>query len=778
MRLLAWFAAVLLLLGLSVLFTWPLPAQLTTHVPGDQRDPLLNAALLHHVFRCLATFRWGDLFNPPFFFPHHNVLAFSESFLGAAWYGVPLWLLTPTPVALHNAMTVAGLFFSALAATLLGATVTGSLAAGLVAGVAYAFGPFHLVHAMHVQMHQAYGVPLVFLGLWWVVRGPRNQGWGWWLAAGALALQVLACSYLGLFTAALAVPVVVAVVVLRGRALRGDARHILGAAFLALLVAGPPLARYQQVQEELGFRREISEIRHFSTHDGASGVIPPGLLLPPRLRTSDEPEGTTWPGRAAPWLTYLGLAALLLEALYRRTRRRDDPALTHEAALVLAAVLLALLSVWLSRGPGPGGPSLAYPYSLLHAYVPGFTGLRVPSRFFGLTLLMYGLGAAVVAGRLARLPWRGAPALALGVAVACGLDVWPRRYPTVPLPDGGSAGPVLMDLARSDNPGPVAELPYRLYWRSAQNVLNPTRHGRVTTNGYSGVEPPLALALRYLLPSFPLSRTDELVRHLGVRALVLHRGPPRADPGERAPFLEEALRAGALPDGFSLRLDRAEGAWFDVTPAQSGPLADVRSLWTAGVQACAAPGAAVARVDMPLSSVVVSATVRHRVEVDGARALMTVPPVGMLDTLVGAVPVPAGARAIRLRGTDRDVPLVTSAPGGLAGVSLTSNLPGDMRTAQGLWLRVEVLVASGSVPARVPGSAPGVEVRLGLEGIRGEVRPSSLPLRTTAAPGCPGVAEGVVEFVKGSGTGALRLVLVAAPGGPALAQALAPLTLH
>ena len=130
-----WTLASALLLALGVAYAWPLPKALSTTVPGDQRDPLLNAALLDHVFRSLATLRWGAVWDAPFFFPYRNTLAFSESFLGTAWYGIPLWLLTPDPVALHNAFHVAGLFLSSLAATVLGAALTGEVALGLVAGV-------------------------------------------------------------------------------------------------------------------------------------------------------------------------------------------------------------------------------------------------------------------------------------------------------------------------------------------------------------------------------------------------------------------------------------------------------------------------------------------------------------------------------------------------------------------------------------------------------------------------------------------------------------------
>ncbi|MEW5852006.1 MAG: hypothetical protein AB2A00_24675 [Myxococcota bacterium] len=767
-QVLGWVAASITLLLMAVRYAWPLPQQLSTHVPGDQRDPLLNAALLDHVFRSVATFQWGKVWDTPIFHPHEDTLAFSESFLGTVWYGVPLWILTPDPIALHNAYMVAGLFFSALAATVLGRVVTGSLTAGMVAGVVYAFGPFHLVHSMHVQMHQAYGAPLGFLGLWWVVRGSSRRGWGWILAAAGMALQVLSCSYLGLFAMALAVPCVVVVFVVRGvTGIREDLRFMSGGLVVAGALLVIPLGHYHRVSQELGFQRNIQEIRGFAARADSHRQLPPNLMLPPSgMRQSHNPEDAAWPGRVAPALTVLGALVLLLELILRR--RRGEKVVVDQAAVVWASLLLAGLSVWLSFGPGPGGPSAAYPYSLLYHYVPGFTGLRVPSRFYGLTLLMLAVGAAVTTARMTRLHARAAP-VGLLMAAACALDVWPRSYPTFPLPDGGDMGPILRALKDSDSPGPILEVPYRLYWRSAQHDLNTVKHGRTTANGYSGVEPPLALALRYLLPSFPLSRTDELVRQLGVTEMILHRGEPRADRGESVPFLERALRERTLPAGFTVRMDQREGAWLQVEPQSPGPRQDLSSLWTEGVRACAGPAETrrMARVDMPISTVVVTPRVRHRVEVEGeSMAWMRVPAVGMVETLVGAVPLGANASKVRLKGSERWVEVQAASPSSPGAVRMEANLPPQMTSAQGLWLRVQVFVDGGVLNAAPETGGGGHEVKLVLQGIPGsEVRPTSLPLRTDAAPGCPGVAEGVVEFLRGVGAGQLRLVLVKSGGG-------------
>jgi len=762
---------VVALLALSIRYFWPLPAQLGSMVPGDQRDPLLNAALLDHVFRSIATLQWGQVWQAPIFHPHTSSLAFSESFLGSAWYGVPLWLLTPNPIALHNAFGIAGLFFSALAACVLGWCLTRSLVAGLVCGVIYAFGPFHLVHSMHVQMHQAYGAPLVFLGLWWTVRGPFRRHLGWIGCAAALALQVLSCSYLGLFTAALSIPALILVARLRGLSgLRDDGKSIAAGALVAAALLAIPMLHYVEIAQELGFKRNLDEIRSLSARPDSWKITPHSLMFPSSVgRQSSHPEESSWPGRAGPLLGLGGLVLLLVQAIRRRK-------LSDDLVVSMLAVGTAGWSFWLSTGPGP-----YQPYSLLLNYVPGFTGLRVPSRFYGLTLLMVGVAACVLVGLLVKRWPRGGQVAGVLIAAVCALDVWPRSYPSFPLPDGGDMGPLLTALRDDGKNGPILEIPYRLYWRSSQHDLNTTRHHRRTANGYSGVEPPLALALRYLLPSFPLSGTDALVRQLGVEALVLHRGPPRADPGERAPFLEEALRDGQQMQGFAVRMNQAAGALLDVTQDAPGPQQTLNALWTREVRACAAPSNTRrgARVTMPLHHALVSPNVRHQINVvGGGRATMSVPAVGMIDTFVGAVELPADALKITLAGSEVEVPVEVSSPSSLSGVRLSANLPQQLRSGQGVWLRIQVDVDGGSIPAALgDGSVKGHDLRLTLLGVPGEIRPTVLPLRTDAAAGCPGIAEGAFEFLKGAGAAALRIQLVPSGGGAALAETTLPIQL-
>src|ERR1051326_446734 len=76
--------------ALTLYFTWPLAARLTTAV-SDEGDPLLNAWILDWDCYALAH-QPLHLFDAPIFVPGHLPLAYSENLLGVAIPLFPAWL--------------------------------------------------------------------------------------------------------------------------------------------------------------------------------------------------------------------------------------------------------------------------------------------------------------------------------------------------------------------------------------------------------------------------------------------------------------------------------------------------------------------------------------------------------------------------------------------------------------------------------------------------------------------------------------------------------------
>ena len=83
--------------ALTVLYLWPLPANLLHGVAHDLGDPILNAWILWWTTKAvpLSAHWW----NAPIFYPASGTLAFSEHLLGLAPVTAPLIALT------HNALS-------------------------------------------------------------------------------------------------------------------------------------------------------------------------------------------------------------------------------------------------------------------------------------------------------------------------------------------------------------------------------------------------------------------------------------------------------------------------------------------------------------------------------------------------------------------------------------------------------------------------------------------------------------------------------------------------
>ena len=195
--------------------------------------------------------------------------------------------------------------------------------------------------------------------------------------------------------------------------------------------------------------------------------------------------------------------------------RRQDP-VTFYGLLTLVAVLLSV-------GPPLGLWPLVY-------WLPGFSFIRVPSRFMILAVL----GLAVLAGiGFERLAARVAPARRLGLATLAGA-LLVAEFATIPLP----TVPYRVEIPAVDRwldglpkPFVVAELPVDGSERiQSTYMLHSMAHWQKTVHGHSGIRPPLHVELYDQLRSFPDQTSLASLQRLGVDYLVIHPGLYR--PGE------------------------------------------------------------------------------------------------------------------------------------------------------------------------------------------------------------------------------------------------------
>lgn len=151
-------------LGLAILYTWPLGAHLTSHIPGtdDGRQALTGLYLLTWGIHALANqpFRY---FQANVFYPQADPLAFNDHLFGVAVPMAPVQWIWTNPILTFNVAVLLSFVVAALGAYLLGRQITGSVRAGLLAGLIYGFSSFRFQHIGDLSALALHGLPWVFL---------------------------------------------------------------------------------------------------------------------------------------------------------------------------------------------------------------------------------------------------------------------------------------------------------------------------------------------------------------------------------------------------------------------------------------------------------------------------------------------------------------------------------------------------------------------------------------------------------------------------------------
>jgi hypothetical protein len=574
------YLAVTLLIGRDVL------ANLSTAIVGDVGDPVLNAGILAwNAINVPWTAAW---YNFPGFYPATDALTFSEHLLGASPLSTPLYWLTRDAAIAYNLTVLLSYVLCGVAMFALIWRLTGHATAGFLAGFAYAFAPYRASHLGHVQVLVAFWAPLALLGLhafletgrrrWlalfgiaWMLQGAANGYFlvffsvfiGFWVLWFVVAQR--RWRDLGLIAAAAAVaivpliPILLRFIEVHGRYMLTRTADVIAAHSAdvsAVLCAAPGLLTHQPYggacvnsEGELfpgialvglcaaaataAWRPLRARSRGYWVATALSTVLVVTALATLWVATSVALTGplagtiARVPVSASNVLRpfsqgilLLLLAAATSPAVWTAVRRASIPGFY----LLMAPVMWTF--TW---GPFPllhGKPALPHgPYAWL-MLLPGVDGLRVPARFWMMTVICLCIATGVLIA--AALPRRRVATTAfVAVVGACGLalDGWAvlpaaPLLPSPPRPDLMRGGVVLTLPLGSDIALDVA----------AQ--LDAVTGGWVSANGYSGYDAP----------------------HYG----RLRDASRQADPVVLTPFLARADLHVVVADGSQRHIDLVE----------------------------------------------------------------------------------------------------------------------------------------------------------------------------------------------------------------------------
>ncbi len=476
------------------------------------------------------------IFDANIFFPEKESLAYSEHLIGAALLALPLSLFTTNLDLMLNLVLLLATFLTALGSDRLarecGASAKGALLAGIVGGFA---GP-RLTRLTQAHLATLHFVPWALaFAIRYLCYGKRRD----LLATLALfTLQAMTSGHGGLFLAlALALLLVGALI---GRKLKPAKaiRHCGVAGLLLLFVNVPFVIPYYQVRGRVGLSRLIEDAEGYAPSMGswllsptrAQSFITSSIdLLRPSLESANA---ALFPG-----FVFLGLAFLGCFGLVR-----------HREARTIATVsmaILAILTFWLALGPSFGL------YRLGYAIVPGFDLIRVPSRFFLLTLTALSTLAALGLDRIRRplVVWT----LILLATIECIPLAWESPHDPIVTP------PIDAWLAAQPKPFRLVELPIPLPDNSVRQarvhsefMIHGAAHWQPMVNGYSSLVPPFHMKLYAELHEFPTERGLAELERMGVNYIVVHTDMYQPD---RWAEKENAIAAF----GRRIRLARVEG---------------------------------------------------------------------------------------------------------------------------------------------------------------------------------------------------------------------------
>lgn len=462
-------AAALAYVVLTAVSGWQVLRGLSSSLANDATDSLLNAAILAwNASRLPLTEAWWQF---PAFAPATDTLTFSEILLGVSVIAAPLQWLTGNALTAYNATVLLSYPACALAMYALVFRLTRHAGAAFLAGLAFGFAPYRAGHLWHVQMLVVCWAPLALLGL----HGYLDTGRRRWLACAGAAwlLQATANLYLLVYFSILIGFWVLWFVVTRRRW-----RQLLAIAS-ALAVAAIPLVpivlRFIEAHGRYGLSRTPEAISFHSADIAAPLCAAPNLALWSAARIGCGPEGELFIGLTMPLLCVAGLVVAF--------RRRASIALFY---------LFAAAAAWtLTWGPTPrlmGVELLPQgPFAWLMS-LPGVDGLRVPARFWMVSILCLSVAMGIiVAELLSRRSRLAASVIVAAAAIGLTADGW--------APITAVSAPAVFESSRLRGLT-VMELPVGDLGRDAAAEFRAVTGGWRAVNGYSGYEPPHYAAMR------------------------------------------------------------------------------------------------------------------------------------------------------------------------------------------------------------------------------------------------------------------------------------------
>ena len=508
---------------LAVVTTWPLVLNLTDHFPAiGYGDPYITSWWIAWDGHALLE-QPLNIFDANVFWPMENSLAMSDATLGYA----PTALFgsgTVAAVVRYNLLFIFTYAFAFGGMYLLAREVRASPTAAAVAGGVFAYAPFRIDQATHLQILSSGGIPFA---LFLLLRGYKRRSAGMVLAGWLVATWQLSIGFsLGIPFGYLLGLLGLVALVAWGRRRRPslDPRlvkvTVIGAFVFAAYGGLQAIPYFQLTAQFPQGKRTEADIVMYSPP-------PRGLLSAPEgnriwghvtesVRTSIDraDEKSLFPGALPVVLALVGLTA-------------GGWSLWTRLGLLAGVIGCTILAL------GYGMPGGRWIFGILFRYFPGWQGIRTPGRLITFTTLGLALlacfGAEKIRRRIASRDTARSSVVASCVVGALAAAVVVEGAGTIAQVKVLESPPGQVGV-----PGPQFHLPsneitdrYFMFWSTEGFPL--------IANGEGAFPPPFREGLRANTVNFPDQASIDYLRSQGIRSVIFHPEFAPGSPWEQVP---------------------------------------------------------------------------------------------------------------------------------------------------------------------------------------------------------------------------------------------------
>lgn len=496
----------------TLVLTHPLLFNLTTAVPNDIGDPLLNTWILAWDSHALLTDPL-DLFNANIFYPLPNTLAYSEHLFSTALLALPPQLISAEPIAAYNLTLLLTFPLAAFGMYLLALRLTHQHTAAFIAGLIFAFTPYRFAAIAHLQLLTFQWLPFVLLFID-KIFDQKKTSYSLLLASTIfLLLQLLASWYLALYTL-LILGIYLLTVLFTRRLNRSNFVQLSFLFLISIFLTLPFIWPYLSLLDDLRTARPLSLALSLATvPTDFIAAAPFNRLFGPlteffRTRPGFTEENTLFIGITAPLLALIALLRFTIYDLrFTPHTSRSTPHAPRSTLYAFFAILFIALAL-----------TFPTPYAALAQLIPASAVIRVPPRWIipalfalaGLTSFGYSIIAHHVSGITLHAPRTLLYLKSTLFILICTLllaETLSIPLPLAPVENRSTLNPAYHWLV--EQPGPIALIELPLYSLPAPEYPEVKRLYASTlgwwrlVNGYSGYTPSRQPHLAQSLVGFP-----------------------------------------------------------------------------------------------------------------------------------------------------------------------------------------------------------------------------------------------------------------------------------